>query len=154
MVGWSVVLFYSISTLFGSFNAELNFKRISLGFVYKQLRIKTVLFQTFQFSISMQFSAVWPTNKTLSGATLSQSGPGSDGNKGVLCISQSSSITRTSTSNWLVSYPGHSLGRDLTSLQRSSFVFYSPGRLSNTVKWFWELLYNSNNLALVLFAHI
>ena len=27
---WSVVLFYSVSTLFGSFNAELNFKQFSL----------------------------------------------------------------------------------------------------------------------------
>ena len=43
---------------------------------------------------------------TLSGAsTPGQSGPGSDGNEGVLCISQSSSITGTSPSDCLVSYP-------------------------------------------------
>ena len=36
--------------------------------------------------------------------------PGSDGNEGVLCIPQSSSITGTSPSDCLVSYPGHSLG--------------------------------------------
>ena len=47
----------------------------------------------------------------LSGATiLGQSGPGSDGNEGVLRIPLSSSITGTSPSDCLVSYPGHSLG--------------------------------------------
>ena len=40
-----------------------------------------------------------------------QKGPGSDSNEGVLSISQSSSITRTSPSDYLVSYPGHSFGR-------------------------------------------
>ena len=39
-----------------------------------------------------------------------QSGPVSDGNKGVLRIPQSSSITGTSPSDCLVSYLGHSLG--------------------------------------------
>ena len=66
---------------------------------------KTVLFQT------VQFSSIWPLDRTLSGATTSgQSGPGSNGNKGVLCIPQSSSITGASTSDFLVSYLGHSLG--------------------------------------------
>ena len=47
----------------------------------------------------------------LSGATTpSQSGPGSNGNEGVLHIPQTSSITGTSPSDCLVSYPGHSLG--------------------------------------------
>ena len=42
---------------------------------------------------------------TLPGATLpGQSGPGSDGNKGVLGIPQSSSIIGTSPSDCLVSY--------------------------------------------------
>ena len=39
-----------------------------------------------------------------------QSGPGSDGNKGVLCISQSSSITGASPADCAVSYLGNSLG--------------------------------------------
>ena len=30
---------------------------------------QTVLIQTIQFSISMQFSSIWPTDRTLSGAT-------------------------------------------------------------------------------------
>ena len=39
-----------------------------------------------------------------------QSGPGSDGDEGVLRIPQSSSIAGTSPSDCLVSYPEHSLG--------------------------------------------
>ena len=40
---------------------------------------------------------------------MGQSEPGSNGNEGVRCIPQSSSITGTSPSDCLVSYPGHSL---------------------------------------------
>ena len=48
-------------------------------------------------------------DQTLSGATTpDQSGPGSDGNGGLLRIPQSSSITGTSPSDCLVSYPGRS----------------------------------------------
>ena len=51
-----------------------------------------------------------PKIRPLSGATTpGQSGPGSDGNEGVLCIPQSSSIIGTLPSDCLVSYPGHSL---------------------------------------------
>ena len=50
-------------------------------------------------------------DKAQAGATiLGQSVPGSNGNEGVLRIPQSSSITRTSPSDCLVTYPGHSLG--------------------------------------------
>ena len=42
-----------------------------------------------------------------SATTPGQSGPCSDGNEGVLCIPQSSSITEASPSDCLVSYPGH-----------------------------------------------
>ena len=38
-----------------------------------------------------------------------KSGPGSDGNEGVLCIPQSSIITETSPSDCLMLYPGLSL---------------------------------------------
>ena len=54
---------------------------ISIGFVYTQLNVKIVLFQI------TQFSSIRPIDRILSGATtLGQSGPGSDGNEGVLCI--------------------------------------------------------------------
>ena len=63
----------------------------------------------------------------LSGATiLGQSGPGTNGNKGVLRIPQSSSIIGTSSSDCLVSYTGHSLGKGLTTLQRCSWCILQP----------------------------
>ena len=66
---------------------------------------KTVLFKKIQFSISTQFSSIRPIYRTQSGATTpSQSRPESDGNEGVLRISQNSSITRTSPSDCFVSY--------------------------------------------------
>ena len=66
---------------------------------------KTILFQTVLFSISTQFSSIWPIDRTLSGATTpGQSGPGSNGNEGVLHIPQCSSITGASPSDCLVSY--------------------------------------------------
>ena len=49
--------------------------------------IQTVLIQTIQFSISMQFNSIQPIDRALSGATISgQSGPGSHGIEGVLRI--------------------------------------------------------------------
>ena len=77
---------------------------ISIVFVCTELNIKTVLFQAIQFSISTQFSSIWPIY----------------GNEGALRIPQSSSITETSPSDGLVSYPGHSLGGILTPLQSCS----------------------------------
>ena len=45
----------------------------------------------------MQISSIWLIDKTLSGATTpGESRAGSDGNEGVLCIPQNSSVTGTS----------------------------------------------------------
>ena len=75
-------------------------------FLYKW----TVLFQSIQFST--QFISIWSIDKTLSGATTpAQSELESNGNEEVLCIPQSSRITGTSPSDYLVSYLGHLLGR-------------------------------------------
>ena len=65
---------------------------------------------------------------TLSVATTpDQSGPGSNGNEGVLHIPQSLSITGTSPSDCLVSYPGHSLvGRSYTSAEMQSMYSTVP----------------------------
>ena len=58
----------------------------------------------------MSNSSIWPIERTFSDATISgQSGPGSNGNKGVHHILQSSSITGVSWSD-LVSYPRHLFG--------------------------------------------
>ena len=69
----------------------------------------------------------WP----LSGDTTpGKSGPGSDGNEGVLCIPQSSSTAGTSPSDCFVSYPGHSLGGGVLTLCREAVgVFYGPSLL-------------------------
>ena len=46
--------------------------------------VKTALFQEIQFSISSQFSSIWPIDRTLSGATTpGHNEPESDGNDGV-----------------------------------------------------------------------
>ena len=86
---------------------QFYFEQFSLADVYN-LHVKTVLFQVIQFSISTQFTSIWRIDRALSDAiTLGQNGPRSHGNEGVLYIPQSSSITGTSPSVCLVSYPGH-----------------------------------------------
>ena len=87
---------------------------------------KTVQFQTIKFSISTPFSSIWTIDRTQSSATIpGQRGPGSDGNKGVPCILQSFSITETSLSDCLVSYPGHSVGESYPSAGMQ--LMYSAG---------------------------
>ena len=56
--------------------------------------IQTVLIQTIQFSIDTLFSSIEPIDRALSCVTIpGQSAHGSNGNEGVLCIPQSSSLT-------------------------------------------------------------
>ena len=70
--------------------------------------------------------------RTLLGATTpGKSEPGSDSNEGVLRILLISSITETSPSAHLMSYPGHSL-RDVLHFRRGAVgVFYSLSRLGH-----------------------
>ena len=83
----------------------------------------------------------------LSGAiNPSQSGPGSNGNEGVLHILQSSSITRTSSSDCLVSYPEHLLVGGVLPLWRDAVsIFYSYSQLGKLTygfplsNWQWTL---------------
>ena len=94
---------------------------LSIVFVHTHLNVKIVLFQVILFNISMQFSSIWPIDRTLSGATTpGPSGPESDGNERVIHIPQSSSITGASSSDCLVSYHRTLMGESLTPLQRSS----------------------------------
>ena len=75
----------------------------------------------------MSNTSIWLINRTLSGTTTkSQSGPGSDGNKGVLSIPQSSSITGASPSDCSVSYPGHLLGGSYPSAEMQSIYSTAP----------------------------
>ena len=109
--GLSTTVHYLMPNPFLYTYQQFYFKQFSLTyvdsfFVYTLLNVKTV--QEIQFSISTLFSSIWPIDRTLSGATtLGQSGPGSDGNEEVLCISQCSSITGSSPSDCQLSYPGH-----------------------------------------------
>ena len=80
----------------------------------------------------MQLVLFKPIDRALSDATIpGHTGPGSNGNEGVLCIPQSSSITGTSPSDCLVSYPGNLLGWGgvLPFCKSAVGVFYSPIRL-------------------------
>ena len=69
---------------------------------------------------------------TLSGATTpGQSEPRSDGNKGILRILQSSSVTRAATPDWLVSYTGHSLRESYPSAEMQSVYSAAPADWAN-----------------------
>ena len=96
----------------------------------------------------MQFSSIWPIDwDLLSVTTPGQSWLGSNGNEGVLYIPQSSSITGTSLSNCLVSYPGHTLGvlhlcRDaicvfynLSAGAYNTLTVYPAGEYDSLQKW-------------------
>ena len=104
------------------------------SFVYTQLNDQTDLFQTIQFGIchlfalSLNVKQFYSTHRysTLSDVTNpDQSGPGSDGNEGVLCIPQCSGITGSSPFDYLVPYPGHSFGGILSLCRDAVYVFCS-----------------------------
>ena len=79
--------------------------------------------------------------------TLGQSGPGSNGNEGVLRIPQSPSITGTSPTHCLVSYTGHSLGGGVS-------VFYSPSWLGKRVYIFEILAEDCEHLFISFYVNI
>ena len=110
---------------------------MSKTFLFQAIQFRqTVLIQTIQFIISMQFSSIQPIDRTLSGATNpDQSGSGSNGNEGVLYIPQSSSITRTSSSDCLVSYQDTHSAWVLPLCRGAVGVFYSPSRLGKIDDW-------------------
>ena len=98
------------------------------------LNNKTVLFQTIQFrmfhlfALSLNVKKFYITyDRTQSVATTpGQSGPGSNGNEGVLRIPQSLSITGTLSTDSLVFYPGHSLVVSYPSADMQSVYSTAP----------------------------
>ena len=75
----------------------------------------------------MSNSSIWPIDRTLSDATtLGQSGPGSNGNEGVLHILQSTSIIGASPSDCLKLYPGYLFGVGPSPLQKCSQCILQP----------------------------
>ena len=132
----NTVFTYILDTWF--VNTFCWYSQIIINFDYIQLNVKkTILFLTLQFSIShflhsvkMCNSSIWSINRALSVATTAdQSGPGIDGNKGALRISQSSYITKASPFDWLMSYPGHSLVRVSPLCRDTVSVFNGPSRM-------------------------
>ena len=107
---------------------------MSKTFLFQAIQLsQTVLIQIIQFSISTQFSSIYPIDSALSGATTPcQSGPGSNGNEGVLRIPQSSSVTGTSLSDCLVSYPGHILEGSYPSAEMQSVYSTVPADSAKT----------------------
>ena len=83
----------------------------------------------------MQFSSNYPPplDRALSGATTAdQSGPGGDGNEGVLHIPQSFRITGISPSDYLVSYTGHTFTYPFAEVQSVySTVILTLHRIEN-----------------------
>ena len=70
---------------------------------------------------------VWNRTRTrLDATTQVLIGPGSNGNEGLLCIPQSSSIIWASPSDFLVSYPGYSLGESYSSAEKQSVYSTAP----------------------------
>ena len=98
-------------------------------FLFTQLNIKTVQFQTIQFCISTLFSSICPLNRCAT--TPTQSEIWSDGIEGLLRIPQIFSITGASTSDCLVTYPGHLLGESPLSAEMQSV--YSV----TSIDWAW-----------------
>ena len=96
------------------------------------LNVKTVLFQTIQFNISINLRFIWPIDSTLSGVTTAdQSRPGSDDNKRVLRIPKSSGITGASPIR-LFSVISKTLVGGVLPLWRDAVgVFCSPNRLGH-----------------------
>ena len=94
-----------------------------------QLDIKTVLFQTIQFSVSTRFNSIWSIYTILSGATTpGQSGAESNGNEGILHILQISSIWSISIRLFSV-ISVYSLGRrspNRLTIRNSSVSYPGP----------------------------
>ena len=101
----------------------------------------------------MQFNSIWPIDRTLSHATTpSRSKSGSDGNKELLHIPQSSSITGVSPSDCLVLYLGHLLRRSCPSTELQSV--YSAARSSVVQQRMTTMLMNKNIICFFSFPFI
>ena len=102
----------------------------------------------------MSNSSIWPKDRTLLVVTPpSQSGPGRDGNEGVLSILHSSSNTEASPSDCLVSYLGYSFGGGvLPHCTDAVGVFYIPNLLDsqNTIKMYRTIYWESQKFSGIL----
>ena len=75
----------------------------------------------------MSKCSLWPIDRTLHDTTIpGQNRPGCDSNKGILSIPQSLWSTGASSLECLISYPGRSLVRGLTPLERCNWCILLP----------------------------
>ena len=132
---------FNVKTIFMKIVSSISNNSIYLSktFLFQAIQfIQTVLIQPIQFSIniSMQFSSIQHIDRALSGATTpAQSGPGRNGNEGVIHTPQSSSITGTLPSNCLYHIQDTHFGGGgvLPFCRGAVAVFYSPSWLANTL---------------------
>ena len=73
-------------------------------------------------------SSIYPIDRALSGANIPGENEPDNGNEGVFRIPQSSSITGTSASDYLVSYTGHSLVGVYSAAPADLATGYSLGK--------------------------
>ena len=85
--------------------------------------------------------------------TLGLSGSGSDRNKGVVCIPQSSIITEASPSDCLESYPGHLLGWEFLHLCRDAVMYSTaPANWATGHLLGWGVLHLSRDAVGVFYS--
>ena len=101
----------------------------------------------------MSNSLIRPKDRSLSGATTpGQTGRKGDGNDRVPCIPQSSSITRSSQSDYLLSYVGNSMG-ERSYLSAEIQLGYSTIP-ADWVATFVDLFYNEVNYTNMVSNHM
>ena len=82
---------------------------------------------SFVYSLFIRQISIWTTDNTLLSATTpGQSGPGSTGNEGVFYIPHILSFTGASPSDFLMSYPGHTLGESYPSAEMQLVYSTAP----------------------------
>ena len=123
---WLIFIIKGFRTIVFIFIVEITIKMKKI--VWKPLMINI---SYFLHTVKGSNFSIRHIDRTLSGnTTLGQSGPRSDGNKKVLRVLQSSSITGTSASDCLMLYPGYSMGGVLPLCRDSVDIFYSHSQLS------------------------
>ena len=102
-------------------------------------------------------SSIWSLDGTLTGPTTpGLGGPGGNGNKGVLHISQKTN-SKALVSSGLVLYPKHLLKEGLTPLQRCSLLFFFTLKIDQLLIFFirsTKAKFESNNDNFLSFYNI
>ena len=114
-------LFLSVKQFFFK---HFTLAEVHILFCLHTVKCKNSSFRTILFSVITQFRSIRPISGP---TTLGQSGPGTDGNEGVLRIPQSSSITEASTSDCLESYRRTVVGRAFPSALMQLEYSTAPG---------------------------